>query len=130
VALSRALCEAAQSRLTRIAGSRDDIVSSHFRNVRSNEAADVARRQVAQATRTVRHFGEVPSRDFATFEEDLAWAAGQLASVGLDELVAVDLTKTADFAVSRVVIPGLESVSDAPGYQPGVRARRLLEELS
>jgi hypothetical protein len=32
--------------------------------------------------------------------------------------------------VARVVVPGLESIHDAPGYVPGERVRRLLAEAA
>jgi ribosomal protein S12 methylthiotransferase accessory factor len=51
-----------------------------------------------------------------------------LRSAGLDQVVAIDLTKSEfEIPVVRVVIPGLETHHAVPGFVPGRRARGLLE---
>jgi ribosomal protein S12 methylthiotransferase accessory factor YcaO len=47
LALSRALCEAAQTRLTRIAGTRDDIGRKETARLRSSEHLEATRRALA-----------------------------------------------------------------------------------
>jgi YcaO-like protein with predicted kinase domain len=127
VALLRALTEAAQSRLTTIAGSRDDGGRAKYERTRDPEVLRAVRAEMAEAP--TRSFRDAPTRQHETFDEDLRWMLGCLHAAGVQEVIVVDLTKDdAGFAVVRVVIPGLESVYDAPGYTPGPRGRRALEE--
>lgn len=125
VALLRALTEAAQGRLIYISGSRDD---------RSRQAYESARDP--QFTRDVRaridrqpHDGDFRTSmnsEHASFAQEVRWLISRLAAVGIDQAIVVDLTK-AEFGVPvvRVVIPGLEGISDTPGYVPGARARAV-----
>jgi ribosomal protein S12 methylthiotransferase accessory factor len=130
IALLRALTEAAQSRLTAIAGSRDDLPRADYERFRN---LDLLRANRAQ----IKHDG--PRRDFTagpdwnaeTFEEDVEWELDMLRAVGVVSVIAVDLTKKEfGIPVVRVVIPGLEGVSSMPGYSPGARARARLTELT
>jgi ribosomal protein S12 methylthiotransferase accessory factor len=125
VALARALTEAAQSRLTRIAGSRDDLQSAHVEAHRSPAkiAADRAR-TLAPAPAGARF--ERPPRPFASFEQELAHLLDRLRAAGIDPVLAVDLSPPdRPFHVVRVIAPGLEGPSDNPGYHPGRRALAL-----
>jgi ribosomal protein S12 methylthiotransferase accessory factor len=128
VALLRALTEAAQTRLTLISGARDDMGVAHY--IGSLDRAVYAR-IVAEmrAGRGDRSFADAPTFDGETLDADLAWALERLRAAGGAQVLAVDLTKPAlGIAVARVVIPGLEGLSDAPGYVPGERCRRALAE--
>ncbi|MFP2912380.1 YcaO-like family protein [Pyxidicoccus sp. 3LFB2] len=128
VALLRALTEAAQSRLTRISGARDDLHRKAYEAAKDGVAAERLRTRLREEP-PVRRFQDVPSQDGATLEEDLAWVMGKLMAVGLSQVVAVDLTKPElGVPVVRVVVPGLEPTHEAPGYVPGPRARKVLEE--
>jgi ribosomal protein S12 methylthiotransferase accessory factor len=127
VALMRALTEAAQSRLTFIAGSRDDVLHGAYASGRD---ADGLRhwRARTRGERPTRHFHEAPTFHGETFEEDVDWELKRLVAAGLTQVVAVDLSRPEfRIAVSRVVIPGLEPLADTPGYIPGPRARRMRE---
>lgn len=129
VALLRALTEAAQSRLTLIAGSRDDVAHGAFHD---HERALAAWRELVDWRGEAgprRRFHEAPTWEAETFDEDVAWELGRLRAVGLRQVVAVELTKPElGIPVVRVVIPGLEGQHDAPGYVPGARAQRVLQE--
>ena len=128
VALLRALTEAAQSRLTTIAGSRDDGGRGKYEHTRDAEVLRAVHAEMAEGGPT-RSFHDAPTRAHETFDEDLRWMLGCLHAAGVPEVIVVDLTKGgAGFAVVRVIIPGLESVYDEPGYTPGPRGRRVLEE--
>ncbi|WP_438014919.1 YcaO-like family protein [Sorangium sp. So ce315] len=128
VALLRAITEAAQSRLTVITGVRDDV------RARGNGPDDDLR----EARRFLEeHAGEAPQRSFddapdhagETLDDDVAWEIERLRTAGLHQIVAVDLTRPElEIPVVRVVIPGLESLDDVPGYIPGARAQRRLSE--
>lgn len=60
------------------------------------------------------------------------WLLGRLASVGVREVVAVDLTRPEfNIPVVRAIVPGLEGIHSLPGYAPGPRLlARLAERLS
>lgn len=127
VALLRALTEAAQSRLTLVAGARDDCTRDEYERLRSPDAMREYRAMV-DAGGPRRHFARVPTFESDTAEEDVAWLLQRLAAVGIQEAVVVDLTKREfGIPVVRVVVPGLEGPEDRlPGYVLGRRARRLV----
>ena len=124
IALNRALTEAAQTRLTAISGSRDDVLYRTYAQARERREIVVER---LAASRGARSFRDVPS-----FESDDVGAYVErelelLRRVDLDRVLFVDLTKRGiDLPVVRVVIPGLEGMAEFSGYVPGRRARRLV----
>jgi ribosomal protein S12 methylthiotransferase accessory factor len=122
IALARALTEAAQTRLTYIAGVRDDLSPAEYREAPGAAIADALLDALARASDPV-SFAAVPSFADRDLAEDLRWALGRLAAVGVERVVAVDLTRP-DFAIPvvRVVIPGLEGDPHHPNYAPGARA--------
>lgn len=123
IALLRALTEAAQGRLTIISGARDDLSERSFDEQRARFRTTAAR-ALFSGPPPVRSFHEAPDVDHATFEEDLAWELAGLARAGLEQVVAVNLTQPAlGLPVVRVVIPGLETMSELDGYLAGRRAR-------
>ncbi|CAN90697.1 MULTISPECIES: YcaO-like family protein [Sorangium] len=123
VALSRALTEAVQSRMTMISGSRDDMSRADYERRLDPEL----HRRVLQDMRDGapgRRFQDVPTREITTFEEDIRWELEQLRTAGIEQVAVVDLTKAEiGIPVVRVVIPGLETIGGLPGYVPGARAR-------
>lgn len=128
IALSRALTEAAQSRLTAICGARDDIDRTAYDQLRAPHQIAAALAEVGQAEApmgTLRSFTAAPDSFSARFEDDLAAVLAALRTAGLAQVVVVDLTRP-ELAVPvvRVIVPGLESMWDAPGYAPGARALR------
>ncbi|MDC0713181.1 YcaO-like family protein [Stigmatella sp. ncwal1] len=126
VALRRALTEAAQVRLTAIAGSRDDLSRRYYARVRETPWLELLR--AGMGTRPGRDFGEVPTRKDASLEEALDWMLERLRGAGLNQVVVVDLTRPEfQIPVVRVVIPGLEGPSSMPISVPGARARHRLE---
>ncbi len=128
IALLRALTEAAQSRLTFIAGSRDDAIRSKYERSRDPDSQQTYRAQL-EATPPVRSFLDVPTRDTETFNDDIAWELERLHSAGIGRVIVVDLTKPVfRLPVARVVVPGLEGSDHVPGYALGARAQGLLKE--
>jgi YcaO-like protein with predicted kinase domain len=125
IALSRALTEAAQTRLTYIAGIRDDLAPAEYQEAPGAEIGDALLDALARETAPV-SFAAVPSFAADDLAEDLRWALGRLATAGLGRAVAVDLTRR-EFAIPvvRLVIPGLEWDPHHPNYQPGQRAREV-----
>ena len=73
VALRRAMTEAAQSRLTRIAGSRDDIQAADLESIRSPEAIQRHLAHLAQEEFAERRFDQIPSRVFDANAAALEW---------------------------------------------------------
>lgn len=126
IALLRALTEAAQTRTTYIAGSRDDLRPEEYRPEGIAEKHRFAHR-IRAVDSPSRDFRAVSGWEADSFHEDLRRLLARLAAVGCETVVAVDLSREefADtVAVARVVIPGLEAPHDDEGYLPGPRARR------
>jgi ribosomal protein S12 methylthiotransferase accessory factor len=122
VALLRALTEAAQGRLTQIAGSRDDAGRNRYGDHRYTETLESLRRPGAAA----RSFREAPDWDSDSFDSDVAWEMDRLRGAGIERVIVVDLTKDAfKIPVVRVIVPGLEGLNEVPGYVPGRRAREV-----
>lgn len=122
VALLRALTEAAQSRLTVIAGSRDDIQRADYR-----PPVDDALDKIGADRPAARRFQDAPTFESATFDEDVAYQLERLRTVGVRQVVAIDLTRPEfRLPVVRIVVPGLEGPAEhIPSYVPGPRARAL-----
>jgi YcaO-like protein with predicted kinase domain len=123
IALARALTEAAQTRLTYIAGIRDDLSPAEYAEPPGGDIGDalldaLAREAGADA------FRDIPSFADDDLASDLRWALDRLAASGIARAIAVDLTR-AEFAIPvvRLVVPGLEWDPHHPNYRPGPRAR-------
>jgi len=127
VALLRALTEAAQARLTIIAGVRDDFRNDPYEQLLDPGTIQAVRDRVA-AAKSRRSFHEVPHRDGETLEDDLEWELQCLAAAGLRRVIIVDLTKP-EFAlpVVRVIIPGAEPIQESD-YLPGARGQAVRAE--
>jgi thioglycine synthase len=106
VALSRALTEAAQSRLTYVNGTRDDIFpDSYYYDLHFKPGF---------------HSGEVlpPQMPFSvnrklisqgSFEADLETVLKELSSHGINQVFVYNLTKTGiDIPVVKVIVPGFK----------------------
>jgi ribosomal protein S12 methylthiotransferase accessory factor len=129
IALSRALTEAAQSRLTIITGSRDDVRHQGPAGPQADLDAAITVRRKLLAEAPARSYRDAPDFSGATLEEDVKCILERLLSAAIREAVAVDLTKPVfKIPVVRVIVPGLEPLCDVPGYVPGARARRRLAE--
>ena len=130
IALLRSLTEAVQVRTTYITGSRDDLSPEEYL-----ESAIAEKRRKARTLMDFRgpwrDFCQVPTREFENFEEDLRFLLARLESVGVEQVVVVNLTQPEiDLPVVRVVIPGLEGPDDHEDYVPGTRARAAREKTS
>jgi ribosomal protein S12 methylthiotransferase accessory factor len=122
IAMVRAITEAVQSRLVYIAGSRDDYFRHDYLAHRMSDGAMEVERLERQAA-TV-DAGGLRSRATPTFEGDVAVLIERLRAVGVEHVIAVDLThEELGLPVVRVIVPGLEGCSLVPSYTPGRRAR-------
>jgi len=124
IALARALTEAAQTRLTYIAGIRDDLLPSEYEEPPTVDIADALLEALCQETEP-HSFREAANFAADDLGQDLRWELERLRSAGVTRVVAIDLTRP-DFGIPvvRVVIPGLEGDIRHPHYVPGPRARR------
>lgn len=124
VALLRALTEAAQSRLTKIAGSRDDIRRDRYAPGLEGEHSVLLHERLPRPP--ARRFGQAPNWESDTVDGDVAWELDRLRGAGIKRVISVDLTKEAfQLPVVRVVIPGLEGLHEVPAYVPGRRAQAV-----
>ena len=122
IALARALTEAAQTRLTYIAGIRDDLSPDEYRAAPDDEIRDALLGAVALEFAPI-PFAAAPSFAADDLGEDLRGALTRLEGVGINHVIAVDLTRPdLMIPVVRLVIPGLEWDPHHPNYRPGRRA--------
>jgi YcaO-like protein with predicted kinase domain len=123
IALSRALTEAAQTRVTVIAGSRDDNFRFAYRTHHAQENLGAIRRTFFSG-HGLRDFCEIPQLGGKDAESDLAVILSRLRATGVREAIAVDLTKSElGVPVVKMIVPGLEFSSLFIGFSPGSRAR-------
>ena len=103
VAFSRAVTEAAQSRLTYVSGAREDV---QLDSVDADLAALDSFREPAGGAA----FADLPDRATPTIDGDLAWLVALLTRMGIEPF-AVDLTRPdVGLPVVRVVAPGLREL--------------------
>lgn len=122
VALSRALTEAAQSRLTVTTGSRDDVPPTAYLRFQDRTVLRRVQNQVIGACGSLA-FPAVATFEHETFAEDLDVLLSRLAAVGVSEVLVVNLgQKDLGVPVVRVIIPGLEGMVESKDYTPGRRA--------
>jgi ribosomal protein S12 methylthiotransferase accessory factor len=126
VALLRALTEAAQARVTTIAGARDDYPSDAYAN-------RYRRRRLAFCEQLIctpgagRRFSGTPRHESSTLEGDLRWILSRLRAGGVNQAIAIDLAReSVGVPVVRMAVPGLEGLWDEGDgdYAMGNRARR------
>lgn len=120
VALLRALTEAAQARLTVIAGSRDDLSLEAYAAFSDPQAIELAVAELRDARPT----RNLPCERLSTasFDGDLALLLDRVRAAGCPQAVLVDLTRPElGVPVARVIVPGLEGRFS--GAAPGARAR-------
>jgi ribosomal protein S12 methylthiotransferase accessory factor len=123
--LLRALLELAQTRLTRIAGARDDLDAQTYS--RESIAASFADIRPRDATTTT-HFIAA-----ADLRETLQAILERLAKRALREAVWIDLTHAElGIPVVKIVVPQLEGASHSLGtdHRPNARLRRQRGEVA
>ncbi|MCX4241318.1 YcaO-like family protein [Paraliomyxa miuraensis] len=128
VALLRALHEAAQSRLTCIAGSRDDMPWRDYRDVQGPARASDAPLPEVYRLPVARDYRDVPAFASDDLAQDLRTVLAALRTEGIDRVVVVSLERpSVGIAVVRVVVPDLEYLGDGgEARRIGRRARALL----
>lgn len=125
VALLRALTEAAQSRLTFISGARDDLSREDYQKYLQIE--EYQRWQESIRSLGPRNYSDIPNVETQTFDGDLQALLNALQKNGIEEVMAIDLTKKSfNIPVTKVIIPGLESFLSPKSQILGERAGRIL----
>ena len=120
VALSRALAEAAQSRVTRISGARDDYSPESF-HVAARATRDHAARYLLRTVPAARFRRQDRAEAPAA---DLDAALEALSRRGLTQVLCINLIRPeVGIPIVRIVIPGLEGPWLSKGHPLGVRAR-------
>ena len=130
IALSRAITEAAQSRATFMAGTRDDIARRDYgRHREPGNLGFVA--TLLAATDAPVGYGDAPSRRTSSFAGDIELLLDALGHVGIASPLVVDLGRPdVGIPVVKVIAPGLEPERDpltAHAGPLGPRARRTIE---
>lgn len=102
IALSRAITEAAQSRLGGIVGTRDDLPAIYNTVRLGNEEPPLPLVVVPW-----QDLPDVPRRRSTSVEEELGWISSRVADVTGSEPLLVDLTTIDDIAVVKMIVPGV-----------------------
>ncbi len=124
VALSRAITEAAQGRLTVIAGSRDDNPPTSYADSQDPRSVQSSRNAMLAAPAVRAFRAEARVQETGTFEGDLELLLGAIRAVGATRAIVVDLSKPQiGIPVVKVIVPELEAPPTLPGYTEGARAR-------
>lgn len=127
IAMCRALTEAAQSRLTFIVGSRDDIPSESYTLTgwdRSISNLIAGQQQPEPASRCGARASSFASDSVAA---DVNAILARLSARGINSVARVDLTRSEiGIPCVRVLIPDLEGVSHWNGYRTGKRALKMM----
>jgi ribosomal protein S12 methylthiotransferase accessory factor len=113
IALSRAITEAAQSRLTGIAGSREDLPSMYDR-VRVGEHEPPPE---PVALRPYRELPDVTVVEFEDIADELDWLSVVVTEVTGSEPLLVDLSTVEEIAVVKVISPS--TALDMARVHPG-----------
>lgn len=127
VALSRAITEAAQTRVTVIVSSRDDNYNRQYVSQNDPAVTESARTLFSEVVPERRFTGR-PSANTGSIDGNLRWVLKAIDRAGAGPVARVDLTKPElGIPVVKAIVPGLEFYSLFIGYTPGPRARRAKE---
>jgi YcaO-like protein with predicted kinase domain len=107
VALARALTEAAQTRLTYIAGARDDFFPFDYARTTDRQLLRLIWEELAQTPYEPVLFGELPQLATADLGDDLEAVVARLTACGNRQVIAVDLSRPdMNVPVVKVLVPG------------------------
>jgi len=129
IALSRAITEALQSRLTHIVGGRDDILWSSYRDrLRVDDEQGHAWGESLVGEPEGISFDAVPEAPpMNAIGELLDWVLAELSANGFAQAIAVDLTQdSVAIPVVHVSVSGLEGEISRHVYTPGPRMQKAL----
>ncbi|MGR9501763.1 YcaO-like family protein (plasmid) [Rhizobium leguminosarum] len=117
----RAITEAAQSRLTAIAGSRDDFSPRIYQRL-DRSAAMQRVVELCEGDGRMRAFHDRHRRP-ATIQNTIAHISDRLAATGIKQIIVVPFPhRSLPISVVRVIVPGLEVDISGQYIQLGMRA--------
>jgi YcaO-like protein with predicted kinase domain len=127
IALSRAITEAIQSRVSCIAGARDDQYKQIYNSALSTEFHEEFNVDDILLDETLIDFNARENLDSDSFEEDRNRILEILDSIGMKQVLCVDLTK-AEFGipVCKIVIPHMQFMSNV-GRAATARTKNYME---
>ncbi len=124
IALSRALTEAAQTRLNVIVGTRDDLPTQYVARAAAMVGPVVM--DVFAAEFPAHRLADIAGFRAEDPAGDVAWTLAGLRGAGIATPLMVDLTRAEiGVPVVRVVVRGLEGDCHHSSYVPGKRARTM-----
>jgi ribosomal protein S12 methylthiotransferase accessory factor len=124
IALLRAITEAVQSRLTAIAGARDDLELDDYRVPDTEDLLIALVLDAREKRAACRRLSDAPHRANRDFESDLSDLLSRLLAAGLEQVIVFDLTRPRlGIPVVRVIVPGLEVATTQDHCARGRRAR-------
>ena len=132
IALSRAITEAIQSRLTHISGVRDDVTWERYRkDIACTDRSNLIAFEKLAKLEPALTFGEIKVPPPPTsLDGMLEHMIEKLDAVSLKQAIVVDFdSRLDDFAFVYVCVPGLEFAANKPNYTPGQRMLDFLAQL-
>jgi YcaO-like protein with predicted kinase domain len=124
-ALARAITEAAQSRLTRITGSRDDLPLGIFQAA-TTEDDPYGRMLALLGDQGEKRRNIAPFATGESIPANIRNLVSRLQAAGLNQVISVPMCNTFGIAVVRVIVPGLQTELDDTSGSLGVRALAVL----
>ncbi|MCA9675320.1 MAG: YcaO-like family protein, partial [Myxococcales bacterium] len=107
IAVGRALCEAVQTRVTYVAGSRDDFFPFDYDRATDPEVLAPIWDELHAPAAAVVDLRDAPRLATATFEDDLRLLVGRAVAGGATRVVVVDLSRPEHgVPVVKVIVPG------------------------
>lgn len=107
IALSRAITEAAQSRLTTIVGTRDDITAAAYR--KPCGTAPVAPSKCGKSALSWQRLLDMhTTHHFDNDASEAAWLEHQITAISGMRPLVVDLAVESEFSVVKILCPGLK----------------------
>ena len=121
-AIVKAIAEAAQSRITRITGSRDDLFPEMYL-----EAEGAERKAIVELLSFIDPtVPTAPARPLPDLSGGLSALVAQLQRRGIEQVIAVPLKNDFGISVVRMIVPGLQTDLAGPRSKLGVRALATL----
>jgi ribosomal protein S12 methylthiotransferase accessory factor len=121
-AIIKAIAEAAQSRITRITGSRDDMPSELYQEAEGDERTAIVELLSFVDAGVEPGMAPVPSSPGGGIRSLVA----QLTRRGIDQVIAVPIKNDFGIAVVRMIVPGLQTDLSGPRSKLSKRALATL----
>lgn len=121
-AIVKAIAEAAQSRITRITGSRDDLFPEIYQ-----EAEGAERKAIVELLSFIDPaVAPAPVRAVPDLSGGIRALVALLQKRGIEQVIAVPLKNEFGITVVRMIVPGLQTELTGPRSKLGVRALAAL----